>query len=219
MRVGRGRASSGPGSHGVERLGGGAAAVWENDRVTTAPDEPQQPAVPRDGGDEGDAPRADHATGATTAAAAEPTQPVEQTEPVDQTEPVGQTEPAEQTEPVDQTEPAEQTQPAEPVEIATHDEVTVRRAPKYPVFLIMGALAGVVVSLIVTSLFPFAEGEGVASTYGYFSLWGLTFGGAIGSLVAIVADRVSLRRAKRVTAERNRVDAPEEPPVEGDIEP
>jgi hypothetical protein len=83
----------------------------------------------------------------------------------------------------------------------------------------MGALAGVVVSLIVTSLFPFAEGEGVASTYGYFSLWGLTFGGAIGSLVAIIADRVSLRRAKRVTAERNRVDAPEEPPVEGDIEP
>lgn len=207
MRVGRGRASSGPGSHGVERLGGGAGAVWENDRVTTAPDEPQQPAVPRDGGDEGGAPRADHATGATTAAAAEPTQPVDQTEP------------AEQTEPVDQTEPAEQTQPAEPVEIATHDEVTVRRAPKYPVFLIMGALAGVVVSLIVTSLFPFAEGEGVASTYGYFSLWGLTFGGAIGSLVAIVADRVSLRRAKRVTAERNRVDAPEEPPVEGDIEP
>ncbi|GAA0966660.1 hypothetical protein FFA01_24610 [Frigoribacterium faeni] len=207
MRVGRGRASSDPGSRGVERLGEGAAAVWENDRVTTAPDEPQQPAAPRDGGDEGDAPRADHATGATTAAAAEPTQPVEQTEPVDQTEPVGQ------------TEPVEQTQPAEPVEIATHDEVTVRRAPKYPVFLIMGALAGVVVSLIVTSLFPFAEGEGVASTYGYFSLWGLTFGGAIGSLVAIVADRVSLRRAKRVTAERNRVDAPEEPPVEGDIEP
>lgn len=180
------------------RLGGGAAAVWENDRVTTAPDEPQQPAVPRDGGVDGDAPRADHATGATTAAAAEPTQPVEQTP---------------------QAEPVEQTPPAEPVEIATHDEVTVRRAPKYPVFLIMGALAGVVVSLIVTSLFPFAEGEGVASTYGYFSLWGLTFGGAIGSLVAIIADRVSLRRAKRVTAERNRVDAPEEPPVEGDIEP
>ena len=168
--------------------------------MTTAPDEPQQPAVPRDGGDEGDAPRADHATGATTAAAAEPTQPAEPTQ---------QTPPA---------EPVAQTPPAEPVEIATHDEVTVRRAPKYPVFLIMGALAGVVVSLIVTSLFPFAEGEGVASTYGYFSLWGLTFGGAIGSLVAIIVDRVSVKRAKSVTAERSRVDAPDEPPLEGDVE-
>ncbi|MDY0947121.1 hypothetical protein SOM11_14075 [Frigoribacterium sp. CFBP9039] len=120
-------------------------------------------------------------------------------------------------EPAGSTEPTGSTEPAEPVEVATHDEVTVRRAPKYPVFLIMGALAGVIVSLIVTSLFPFQEGEGVASTYGYFSLWGLTFGGAIGSLVAIIVDRVSVRRAKSVTAERSRVDAPDEA-VEGDIE-
>ena len=104
------------------------------------------------------------------------------------------------------------------VDDRAHDEVSVRRAPKISVFLIVGAMAGVVVSLIVTSLFPFDEGEGIASTYGYFALWGLTFGGAIGATVAIVADRSSIRRAKRVRAERESVDAPDEPAVEGELE-
>jgi hypothetical protein len=144
--------------------------------------------------------------------APDPSQQPDPAQPVESAEPVA---PAQPVEPAEQPEPAE---PAEPVEVASHDEVTVRRAPKYPVFLIMGALAGVIVSLIVTSLFPFDQGQGVASTYGYFSLWGLTFGGAIGSLVAIIVDRVSVKRAKSVTAERSRVDAPDEPPLEGDVE-
>lgn len=147
--------------------------------------------------------------------APDPSQQPDPAQPVESAEPVA---PAQPGEPAEQPEPAEPVAPAEPVEVASHDEVTVRRAPKYPVFLIMGALAGVIVSLIVTSLFPFDQGQGVASTYGYFSLWGLTFGGAIGSLVAIIVDRVSVKRAKSVTAERSRVDAPDEPPLEGDVE-
>jgi hypothetical protein len=88
------------------------------------------------------------------------------------------------------------------------DEVNVRRAPKVPVFLIMGAALGVVVSLIVTSLFPFDSGEGVAQTYGYISLWGLTIGGAVGCVVAIVAERITSRGAKRVQVERERLEVP-----------
>lgn len=139
-------------------------------------------------------------------------------DPSQQPDPVQPVEASEPVAPAETAAPAEPAAPVEPVETASHDEVTVRRAPKYPVFLIMGALAGVIVSLIVTSLFPFDQGQGVASTYGYFSLWGLTFGGAIGSLVAIIVDRVSVKRAKSVTAERSRVDAPDEPPLEGDVE-
>lgn len=92
--------------------------------------------------------------------------------------------------------------------IVERDEVTVRRAPKVPVFLIMGAALGVVVSLIVTSLFPFDSGEGVAQTYGYISLWGLTIGGAVGCVVAIVAEQVTSRGAKRVQVERERLEMP-----------
>ncbi|MGY3263712.1 hypothetical protein ACVJ1F_002876 [Frigoribacterium sp. 2355] len=92
--------------------------------------------------------------------------------------------------------------------IVERDEVTVRRAPKVPVFLIIGAALGVVVSLIVTSLFPFDSGEGVAQTYGYISLWGLTIGGAVGCVVAIVAEQVTSRGAKRVQVERERLEMP-----------
>jgi hypothetical protein len=101
---------------------------------------------------------------------------------------------------------------------ATHDEVTVRRAPKFSVFLLTGGALGVLVSFILTSLFPFDPSAGVASTYGYFALWGVTFGAALGAVVAIVVDRVSLRRARTLQAERRRVDAPEPPAVEGELE-
>jgi hypothetical protein len=101
---------------------------------------------------------------------------------------------------------------------ASDDEVTVRRAPKIFAFLLMGGALGVLASLILTSLFPFDPGTSPASTYGYFSLWGLTFGAALGAVVAIVVDRVSLRRARTLRAERRRVDAPESPAVEGELE-
>ena len=94
----------------------------------------------------------------------------------------------------------------------------MRRAPKVFAFLLMGGALGVLASLILTSLFPFDPGTSPASTYGYFSLWGLTFGAAVGAVVAIVVDRVSLRRAKTLRAERRRVDAPEPPAVEGELE-
>ncbi|TWX35023.1 hypothetical protein ES689_14370 [Frigoribacterium sp. ACAM 257] len=101
---------------------------------------------------------------------------------------------------------------------ASDDEVTVRRAPKIFAFLLMGGALGVLASLLLTSLFPFDPGTSPASTYGYFSLWGLTFGAAFGAVVAIVVDRVSIRRAKTLRAERRRVDAPEPPAVEGELE-
>ncbi|KQS16197.1 hypothetical protein [Frigoribacterium sp. Leaf186] len=119
--------------------------------------------------------------------------------------------------PDDQQQPEPVVEPGRPVgePVVERDEVTVRRAPKVPVFLIMGAALGVVVSLVVTSLFPFDSGEGVAQTYGYISLWGLTIGGTVGCVVAIVAERVTSRGAKRVQVERERLEAPvDEPEVD-----
>jgi hypothetical protein len=121
--------------------------------------------------------------------------------------------------PDDQQQPEPVVEPGRTVgePVVERDEVTVRRAPKVPVFLIMGAALGVVVSLVVTSLFPFDSGEGVAQTYGYISLWGLTIGGTVGCVVAIVAERVTSRGAKRVQVERERLEAPvDEPEVEVD---
>ena len=171
-------------------------SLWDNGGVTHVPDEPQRPdeAVSPDATEQPVVEPEQHgrpAEAADDAAADAPRGSVG--------EPIG--------EPADEAE-----------EIASDDEVTVRRAPKVFAFLLMGGALGVLASLILTSLFPFDPGTSPASTYGYFSLWGLTFGAAVGAVVAIVVDRVSLRRAKTLRAERRRVDAPEPPAVEGELE-
>ena len=102
-------------------------------------------------------------------------------------------------------------------EVADRDEVTVRRAPKVPVFLAVGALAGLVVAFVVTAAFPFQVGESAGSTFGYTALWGVVLGMLVGGVVAIVLDRRASARARRFSAERRRAEA-EPPVVEGDLE-
>jgi F0F1-type ATP synthase assembly protein I len=89
---------------------------------------------------------------------------------------------------------------------STEAEVTVRRAPKVPVFLILGALLGFFVTLILTSLFPTDPTVGFPATFGYFLLYGVPAGVVLGALVALLLDRISVRRAKRVTVEHTTVD-------------
>ena len=112
--------------------------------------------------------------------------------------------------------PAREEAPARE-EVTDRDEVTVRRAPKVPVFLAMGALAGLVVASVVTIAFPFQVGEGAGSTLGYMALWGVVVGMLVGGVVAIVLDRRASARARRFSAERRRAEA-EPPVVEGDLE-
>jgi hypothetical protein len=89
--------------------------------------------------------------------------------------------------------------------------VSIRRAPKYPVFLVLGGLVGAIVTLILTSLFPADPSVGFAALYGYFVLYGIPIGVVLGALVAIILDRRSVRRATNVTAELTTVDPLLEP--------
>ena len=81
----------------------------------------------------------------------------------------------------------------------------MRRAPKYGVFLTVGALLGVLVALILT----FATGEETASpltnvtyssmqVFGFLALIGVAIGLAVGGFVALMFDRASRRRARTV---------------------
>jgi hypothetical protein len=81
-------------------------------------------------------------------------------------------------------------------------EVTIRRAPRLPVFLVIGGAVGAIVTLIVTSLYPADPHIGFAATFGYFLLYGVPTGVALGAIVGLVIDRVSASRAKTVTVER-----------------
>jgi hypothetical protein len=81
-------------------------------------------------------------------------------------------------------------------------EVRIRRAPKLPVFLVLGAFVGALVTLILTSLFPADKAVGFAASAGYFLLFGIPAGIVLGAVVGLILDRVSVRRSRTVTVER-----------------
>lgn len=84
-------------------------------------------------------------------------------------------------------------------------EVKIRRAPKFGVFLVLGALVGFLVTLILTSQFPADPAVGFIASFAYFCLYGIPAGAALGALVAMVLDVISTRRARTVTVERDDV--------------
>jgi hypothetical protein len=85
-------------------------------------------------------------------------------------------------------------------------QVTIRRAPKIPVFLVLGALVGLLGTLVVTALQPADPTIGFAALFGYFCVYGIPFGIVIGGVIAVLLDCVSTRRAKTVPAERTTVE-------------
>jgi NhaP-type Na+/H+ or K+/H+ antiporter len=87
----------------------------------------------------------------------------------------------------------------------TTDQVTVRRAPRIPAFIAVGAVLGALVTLVLTSLFPADPSVGFGALFAYFALYGVTGGVVLGAIVGIILDRVSTRRAKTVTVQTETV--------------
>ena len=97
-------------------------------------------------------------------------------------------------------------EPVEPAARVVASRVRIRRAPKVPVFLVLGGAIGALVTIIVTAAFPTDPAVGFIATVGYFLLYGIPAGVVLGALVAIILDRISVRRAKSVPAEQTTVD-------------
>lgn len=85
----------------------------------------------------------------------------------------------------------------------SESEVSIRRAPKVGVFLVLGAVLGLVVTLILTSLFRADPNVGFVASFAYFCLFGIPAGLLLGAVVAIVLDVVSTRRTRTVTVARD----------------
>ena len=81
------------------------------------------------------------------------------------------------------------------------DTVTVRRAPKYPAFMIVGGGIGAIVTFVLTALQPADPAVGFGALFAYFALFGVTGGVVLGAVLALILDRVSTRRARAVTVE------------------
>ena len=99
--------------------------------------------------------------------------------------------------------------------VVIETQARIRRAPKYPAFMIVGGGIGAIVTFILTMLYPSDPNVGFAALFGYFALYGVTAGVVLGALLALFVDRFLLRRAKDATIELTVVEAP---PVEGEIE-
>ncbi len=80
-------------------------------------------------------------------------------------------------------------------------EVTVRRAPKYVPFLILGGLVGVVAAAIIAYALPGDASYDAGSVFGFFMVLCAAGGVILGAVAALVLDRVSVRRAKRAVVE------------------
>ena len=89
---------------------------------------------------------------------------------------------------------------------STETQVTIRRAPKYPIFLILGGALGAIVTLVLTMLQPADPNVGYAALFGYFLLYGVPAGVLFGALVAIVLDAISRRTTRTGTAKLTKVD-------------
>jgi hypothetical protein len=105
-------------------------------------------------------------------------------------------------------------QPDDEVVTVTPAPVTIRRAPKYSAFILVGAVVGVIVTLVLTSLFDADPTVGFLALFGYFALFGVTGGALVGAVCALVLDRLSSRRQRSVRADHTVV---EPGPIDGEL--
>ncbi|WP_404430367.1 potassium transporter Trk [Microbacterium lacus] len=93
------------------------------------------------------------------------------------------------------------------------ETVSVRRAPKISVFLLLGAGLGVLVALILTFAFngtdQISPNTGVVyaplQVFGFLSLICISVGLIIGGSVALIFDRRATRNAREVTVDHTSV--------------
>lgn len=80
-------------------------------------------------------------------------------------------------------------------------EVTVRRAPKYVPFLVLGALVGIVAAAVVAYAVPGDATFDPGAVFGFFLVMFAAAGALLGAALALVLDRRSVRRQERAIVE------------------
>lgn len=90
----------------------------------------------------------------------------------------------------------------EPQGVTSDDRVTVRRAPRFPRFIIIGAGLGAIGSFVGTVGFDIDPQVGFGATFGFLLLFFVPTGVAFGTIVAVIFDGIATRRAKTLAAEK-----------------
>ncbi|WP_255405316.1 hypothetical protein [Sinomonas sp. R1AF57] len=90
----------------------------------------------------------------------------------------------------------------------TQRQISVRRAPKYVPFLVAGGIVGVVAAAFVSFTVPAPADYTQESVFGYFMVLFAAGGVLVGAIVALVLDRLSVRRTQRAVVEEVDDDQP-----------
>src|SRR6478752_9180063 len=80
---------------------------------------------------------------------------------------------------------------------AERREVTVRRAPKYVPFLVVGALLGVIAAAVVAYGVPGDTTFDPGAVFGFFLVMFAAAGAILGAGLALLLDRRSVKRQQR----------------------
>lgn len=91
---------------------------------------------------------------------------------------------------------------------AERREVTVRRAPKYVPFLVLGAVVGILAAAVVAYALPGSDSFDPGAVFGFFLVMFAGGGAILGAILALVLDRRSVRKQQRAVVEA----VPEEEP-------
>ncbi len=86
--------------------------------------------------------------------------------------------------------------------VDTVGAVTVRRAPKFYRFMAVGAVVGLLITLILVFSFPEQEDFTPLQVVGFTAIFVVAICVALGALVALILDRASRKRSRTVRAER-----------------
>ncbi|MFC7847408.1 hypothetical protein ACFUTU_02915 [Arthrobacter sp. NPDC057388] len=86
-------------------------------------------------------------------------------------------------------------------EVPERREITVRRAPKYVPFLILGGLVGFAAAAVIAFALPGDASYDRGAVYGFFMVPCAAAGVILGAVAALVLDRASVRRARRGVVE------------------
>lgn len=79
--------------------------------------------------------------------------------------------------------------------------VTVRRAPRYVPFLILGGIVGVAAAAVVAFTVPGSASYDPGSVFGFFTILFAAGGALLGAAAALILDRLSVRRAEHAVVE------------------
>lgn len=78
--------------------------------------------------------------------------------------------------------------------------VQIRTAPSYPAFITLGVVLGMLLALVSTIVGPESEDYTFGAVFGLLAVIFGALGAALGALVALVIDRVGLKRARLARA-------------------